>query len=724
MSHQSPALNLPECRILTLMQEHIALRGGIRYTSVGDIPKDVKPKMDQIKAEIQALASQDEVLKVLAKHHVFNQHAVEDIVGTYGAFPTLTTVWALTRPTWRRVITFRNHIPLEERSFVSFISAFPIAQQASLLAINPKIGNFVVPDGYKVSLYGVIHEKSSVMLTNGTLFLLDVIVDQSTKLHNGVLCWYETASQQWRQETFPASILADAHKLPGILASYGLPVHSETARQIVTYISEWRTVNARFLQPLLITNKLGWLPNMEGFIYYPKNYGVTEGISLAPASGVASSLKAIRTMGTLEGWYTILRRCARYPVAYASIYASVSSLFLSIINEAEPFIFDLGWPSGSGKTTSLRLGISVFGDHTDSMGLFSTWKDTMVSRAAKMGFFNNLTFFCDETQHVRGSPSQLADMAYMTSGGQERSRGTASGNIIQAHTWRLIVFSTGESPLSEMIQEAGGQARVLNVTAPPFGQGASGKEDAEFVKSETLRHHGHLAPLVIQALIDKKDEWPIIIEFWRSRTQAYASQYSSLIKNNSILGRRLNHVALLDTVATFLHDVIGIPVPEGYTKLENGTAVNPAINMLLATLTRSVDSRAPQLKQFEKFRASLVNRKHHFQFYDSSDDASTPPRYGISWLGWWKAPGEVITPENDFVYIEIEQAKKLICEATGVTHPYSNIDSWSQLGYLDFVPNEMGEYERGASTHIITVGKIIHRCLRIARKKLYDPEAA
>lgn len=724
MSYPSPTLTLPESQILTLMQEHIALRGTERYISVGDIPKSIKPTLDNLKQRIGSLSANASECELLARHHIRNQKEVEDIVGRYADFPTLMTVWALNRPTWRRILDYRSKVPQEERTYAPFINAFPVAQQAQLLAINPKIGNFVIPDSYTISLDSVIHtDGKQTIICYGALFVLDVVVDQGSGRHNVVLCWYEISSQRWRQETFDAAILADAHKLPGVLASFGLPVHSETARKIVSYLDKWRNVNARFLLPLVITSKLGWLQNMEGFIYYPQSFGQTDGITLSPASGVANSLKAIHTTGTLEGWYAILNRCAHYPVAYASIYASVASLFLPIINEAMPFIFDLGWPSGSGKTTALRLGISVYGDHSEGKGLFNSWKDTMVSRAAKMGFFNNITFFCDETQHVRGSPSQLADMAYMTSGGQEKSRGTATGNIINAHTWRLVVFSTGESPLSEMIQEAGGQARVLNVTAPPFGNSPNSKDDAEYVLSETLKHNGHLAPLVIKTLIERKDEWPTIVEFWRTRTQTYASHYAALIRNNSILGRRLNHVALLDTVATFLHDVLNVPVPEGYHKNDDGTAFNPAINMLLASLTRSVDSRAPQLKQFEKFRAAIVSRKHHFQFYDDTDTASTAPRYGASWLGWWRNPSAQANSKEDFVYIEIEQAKKLICESTGVSHPYSNIDSWSQLGYLDFIPNETGEYERGASTHSIVINKITYRCLRIARAKLYNPEA-
>ena len=342
-----------------------------------------------------------------------------------------------------------------------------------------------------------------------------------------------------------------------------------------------------------------------------------------------------------------------------------------------------------------------------------------------MGFFNNLPMFVDETQHARHTPRKITDLSYTTSSGQERARGTAAGGLQEASTFRLVIISTGETSISDFITEPGGQARILCMTCPPFGENEHSREHADLTKREVLKHHGHFGPIIIEWMLNNRDKWDALEKFWHEEKTRMIERYGHLCRDNTILARRFGHVALLTTAAIVLHHNLDLPRPTGYQHIEGDVANNPVINMLIRQLTGSVDSHSPVRRQFEKFRNLIITRKHDFLFFADTDCESTSPRNGRGWLGLWQDNPKSIKPgsiPNEYIYVFEHEAHRLITEATGIANPQSAIDSWCAQKLI-WHEASSGQYERGSARIQIDLAGVSYSCIRIERKTIYNPIA-
>ena len=136
----------------------------------------------------------------------------------------------------------------------------------------------------------------------------------------------------------------------------------------------------------------------------------------------------------------------------------VLSSFASVIIKdlrLQPFIVDLSGTTSQGKTTTLKVVASVWGNES----LMSEWNATKVSIERKSAYLNSFPLLMDDTR--KAEERILKDVIYSFSGGRSKGRGSLKGSQ-REFTWHNILLSTGEVSLNEYAKNQGGAVQGLS----------------------------------------------------------------------------------------------------------------------------------------------------------------------------------------------------------------------------------------------------------------------
>ncbi len=404
------APGMPE--ILTQMQAHIDLRAV-------STPKEILHRLED---EI-ALNRDSGVMRDAALFYLHNRKVFEDILGKFAAHSGLRTKYSINGEFMKAIRREMKSIPASERSTTCLLPALTVLQQNELVAtlagvedtssiVTPekaeaiaryKLFDLVVPSDFRVDHTGIFdHEDKSVCKT--PIFILGTSTDTATGHYFCKLIWFDNPRNKWIQRSFPNSEIADSHKICAALAKFGIPVTSNNATCLIKFFDDWKSVNAAAMVTETRVSSLGWYyPDVHGqptgFIYPNVAYGDASEMVLSPAPEMNNLLRSLSTAGSEAAWLKLIEDIAEYTVPFQAIYTVCASIFLApVFPSAEPFIVDLAYASGSGKTTALKLAASVFGKPEPGTGLINSWNDTMVAMAKKMDFLKHLPMILDESQ--------------------------------------------------------------------------------------------------------------------------------------------------------------------------------------------------------------------------------------------------------------------------------------------------------------------------------------
>lgn len=143
--------------------------------------------------------------------------------------------------------------------------------------------------------------------------------------------------------------------------------------------------------------------------------------------------------------------------------ASFASPMVELIGE-NPFVVHLFAPTGQGKTVTLMVAMSIWGDPTNGK-LTRSLNMTMNSMLSTTAFLNNLPFAGDELQTLKSRWNKSYDQIIMqlTEG---VDRGRMNGSILlRTKTWKNAFIFTGEDPIIKASSGGGTTNRVIQIEA-------------------------------------------------------------------------------------------------------------------------------------------------------------------------------------------------------------------------------------------------------------------
>lgn len=442
----------------------------------------------------------------------------------------------------------------------------------------------MVPSGWQLGPGGIAEEKIS--RNTGELFAeykasTPLIITGRTKdLETGhislALAWrYGT---RWGHKILARKAAMQANDIINELADVGVDVHAQNKINVIKWLSDFEFANTEVLPLIAATTHMGWVSGPRfvcGHTIISKDgaqpLAEAEGASWqngavafrSKSDGDQDVVDAYTTGGTLAGWLEAVRPVAGYPRVQIGIYAALAAPLLRILKTSS-FIVEFADPSSSGKTKALAVAASTCGCPTDRAPKTAVydWGATRVFIDNTLAILQNLPFFLDDTRKAK-EPRDIPQIIYLISGGHARGLGATQRGVQAGASWNTIVFSTGESKITDFGEEQGGtHARVLCVWGPPWKEVS--KTAAELVTKVQRgidEHYGHALPLIVRHAIQNREHWPEWRQ-WKEQSQSeYVDRFLECTKGQGVqyAHRLAEYVAVLETVASIAHQVLDLP---------------------------------------------------------------------------------------------------------------------------------------------------------------------
>jgi uncharacterized protein (DUF927 family) len=221
---------------------------------------------------------------------------------------------------------------------------------------------------------------------------------------------------------------------------------------------------------LLGTSRLGWTPDQDAFIYgsrvlYMAPNPTRQYEFIAPEGTLLKRAEeALQPRGSRETQYEAFQELWEQSWVFRLVMALAAACpFLEVIGVPSG-VFHLAGLSGSGKTTVLRLGLSVYANPDSPLTRIDFSKDTQNYADAQLGILHNFPLLLDET--TLRDPRQLAEAAYNIAVG--RTKGRLAGpeqNYLPAEPlpYTLVCFLSGEVSIRETLDQRGAVARFVEI---------------------------------------------------------------------------------------------------------------------------------------------------------------------------------------------------------------------------------------------------------------------
>ena len=257
---------------------------------------------------------------------------------------------------------------------------------------------------------------------------------------------------RWRELTVDCGIIFNKSSISQ-LADRGVLVTSESAKDLVRYLSDVISLNAQEIPLYKSISRLGWV---EGeFVPYKQS------VKYDGDADFKSVYENVRECGSYDKWLEHVKELRKDINIRLVLAASFASPLIEIVG-ALPFILHLWGTTGFGKTVSLMIASSVWGN--PEMGcLTKTMNMTANAMARTACFLYNIPFCADELQQIKTNWGTYDSLVMYLTEGIDRGRAKAKGGVEVTKTWRNSFIFTGEEPITKGVSGGGVKNRVIEI---------------------------------------------------------------------------------------------------------------------------------------------------------------------------------------------------------------------------------------------------------------------
>lgn len=258
--------------------------------------------------------------------------------------------------------------------------------------------------------------------------------------------------------------------------------------------------------------------------------------------------------GSLEDWQkNISQYCVDNSRLCFSICVAFAAPLLHLLGE-ENGGFNLRGPSSGGKTTALKVALSVYGGEK----MLHSWRATANGLESIAAFHNDCLLCLDELGKLE--PKIAGEVAYLLVNGEGKQRCVKSGFARKKQAWRLLFLSSGEIGLPDLIRQSGQkvrgghEVRVVDIPAFTGKYGvfdhlhffSSGDAFSRMLCANAEKYHGTAGKAFIEKLVYNKlkhlERIKRLIEYFKEANTPLAADGQVL--------RVLNRFALIAAAGT------------------------------------------------------------------------------------------------------------------------------------------------------------------------------
>lgn len=495
----------------------------------------------------------------------------------------------------------------------------PVETKTTKQAVPDAPADLVVPSEYTFTEQGVrtYYGKDQIVVCPVPVLLTGILANQDTGTEKVIIAWKRGG--RWHKESVLRSVAFSSRNIIQ-LTDRGLPTSSESAKQLVKWLSALEGSNLDTLQTAKAVSTMGWHGD---YVFLP---GLENGIILdSNSDGEAALAEGYKPSGTIEDWLTKIEQIRNYPLARLILAASFAAPLLKIFNQ-RVFLLHIWGGSTGGKTAAMYAALSAWGDPDDLVFNFNS-TDCGIERTA--AFYKDLPLALDERQ-IRGKEQEAIEaIAYVLGSGKGKRRGSKTG-LQTTSKWRTIAITTGEETITSHNTLKGVFSRVLE----PSGRPIPNTELAADVYRWTKTVHGTAGPEFMRRFIAKyppRENYLQLQETHETITKKIGEEYPSIIA-----AHRSAAATLLIADALFNELLLGM---DDQAAAENTMDFVPEVMGMMTTNDEADDGN----RAWEFISGWLAKNNARFQ-----DGAKDP-------LGFIKK-----VDGHDCIYIESGEMNKIL----------------------------------------------------------------
>lgn len=261
--------------------------------------------------------------------------------------------------------------------------------------------------------------------------------------------------KQWKEIIVDKLVVASANKIVS-LSDYGISVTSETAKNLVRFLSDVENYNIDRIMVQVSTSKLGWC--QKEFMPYGKEIAFDSELRFKDA------YESVREEGDSNAWYKLVKEIRKNGRIEPQIYlaSALASALIEPLN-ALPFIVNLWGDTGKGKTVAIMLAASVWA-YPGGNDYVTDPKSTVTALELRLDFLNNLPMLLDDLAQLKEKyGGDFSELVYMLCSGKGKDRANASLGINKSTTWRNVIITNGEHSLVTETMQGGAINRIIDV---------------------------------------------------------------------------------------------------------------------------------------------------------------------------------------------------------------------------------------------------------------------
>ena len=544
----------------------------------------------------------------------------------------------------------RTHLPNSPVADAAVVPCGWIATSAGIWKVNPNQDS------------GNHHVCSSPVL------IQQLEVDIHSGKHSIVLAWQSAADGRWHEVRAARERIALARTIPE-LASYGLPITSINAMAMVEYLANYEHANAATIPKGLVTAKLGWVPSgMEprGFAYGNEWIGEQPVVLPAPEGGLAQMARALAAAGDANLEQKYLEDACTFPGVLLVVAVSLVTPLLRILG-APAFALSISGPTSRGKTSALRVAMSVWGsaNEHEAQSVIRSWDLTTTYAERIAVSLSGLPLALDDTAQAK-NPTVVAKLLYSIPSGISRGRANRDASIREKEDGFTVLLSTGETPVLSSSTSGGTRARVLELWHALWG--GPSQQTGERIRDILVGlgfNHGHTGRKWIKFILENRSRWPE----WRERYQELTRNITTdLVKKHGDVA----DTGVLVRFSAYLASIVltfELAVPDMLPA--DQAHVDEARELLITVPVVEAARRDVLLEAREHIFSVAGSRRADFFDKLGQHTRNYPPNQG--WLGRWDKG-------SDTVYFSVSQLRTTL-EASGYEYQ-ATIRGWNERGWL------------------------------------------
>ena len=335
------------------------------------------------------------------------------------------------------------------------------------------------------------------------LEILAITRDHDNENHGKLLQFfdYDGIEHRW---PMPLELLAgDGTTYRQFLLSGGLQIQEgKRGRELLSKYIQGSNPKAR----MRCVNRLGWYNSF--YILPHDTIGETSDEEIVFQDRIPL-IGHHESKGTLQDWQ---QNIAKYCVDNSRLCFCVSVGFaaplLYLVGE-ENGGFNLRGQSSGGKTTALKVALSVYGGEK----MLHSWRATANGLESIASLHNDCLLCLDELGKLE--PKIAGEIGYFLVNGSGKQRSDKLGMARKKQSWRLLFLSSGEIGLPDLIRQSGQkvrgghEVRVVDIPAFPGQLGVfeylhglpSGDVFSRLLCTNAENYHGIAGKAFIKALI-------------------------------------------------------------------------------------------------------------------------------------------------------------------------------------------------------------------------------